>query len=167
MKNFAPPSTKDGACGGWGERGAIRAYELRCEGMCGYGQVYAHFEKYADFRDDEVACIHELAPPPYQTHSEPMVHLRSAIRWLVRSGGLAVAEGRRITSTLERMWFADRTLDHFLTLLQDCHPPIASDAVGEMMNNFSQFQLKLRDFDSFLLDQPWRQLEHELHSSAD
>ena len=140
----------------WGisAMGAIRAYELRYEGMQGYGQVYRHFEKYADFRDDEVVCIHGL-DPPYPTHSEPMVHLRAAIQWLVRSGRLAVAEGRRVRTTLERMWFADRTMDCFLALLRGCDPPVTAVSIDAMLDHFSQFQLKLRDVDQFLLDQPW------------
>jgi hypothetical protein len=141
----------------WGMSGmgAIRAYELRYEGMRGYGRVYDYFKKRADFRDDEVACLHDVQPP-YQTHSEPMVHLREAINWLVQSGGLAASEGRRVTKALEQMWFANRTIDRFLELLRDCSPPVSEDNINAMLNDFSKFQIKLRDVDNFLSNQPWQ-----------
>ena len=141
----------------WGlsAMGAIRAYELRYEGMRGYGQVYGYFKKRADFRDDEVASVYDL-DPPYQTHSEPMVHLREAINWLVRSGRLAASEGRRVTTALERMWFANRTIARFLELLRDCSPPVSEDNINAMLNDFSKFQIKLRDFENFLSERPWQ-----------
>ncbi len=95
--------------------GAIRAYELRHEGMLGYGRVYDYFTKRADFRDDEVAFLHALAPP-YQAYSEPLVHLREAVNWLVRSERLSAAEGQSSDQSA-RTDVVRRAVDRSLPLL--------------------------------------------------
>ncbi|ETX06766.1 TfuA-like protein [Candidatus Entotheonella palauensis] len=135
--------------------GAIRAYELRHEGMQGYGRVYNYFHHRADFRDDEVAYVHDLAPP-YQAHSEPMVHLREAVKWLVRSEGFATSEGSKVIKALERMWFGERSMDCFLALLRHGQPPVSDNTIRAMLNNFSQFRIKLRDVEQFFSEQPWQ-----------
>src|SRR2546426_6706244 len=67
----------------WGlsSLGAIRAYEMRDLGVKGYGRVYQRFYEDGDFRDDEVALIHE-PDPPYRSFSEPLIHIRFFLRQL-------------------------------------------------------------------------------------
>lgn len=95
----------------WGvsSMGAIRAHELRQEGMRGHGWVARQFAQRADFRDDELALQH-FPEPPYFAVSEPLVNLRYAIARQGRACGLGAAAQRRVLGELQDLWFGERTL---------------------------------------------------------
>ena len=66
---------RDALAAGWtvwglSSMGAIRAAELEGEGMRGFGRAFARYRDDPDFRDDEVALLHEPTPP-YRELSEP------------------------------------------------------------------------------------------------
>lgn len=140
----------------WGlsAMGAIRAYELREQGMKGYGQVYNYFQKRADFRDDEVAFLHDL-DPPYQRHSEALVHLRCANHWLVNAQLLTSSESGYINKELESIEYGKRTLDYFLKLIRKTHPLIAENQLTKMLKTFNQFRIQQQDCKNFFCEQPW------------
>ena len=50
----------DGGWSVWGVSsiGAIRAFEMRAEGMLGFGYVYQQFARFEDFTDDELCLLH-------------------------------------------------------------------------------------------------------------
>src|SRR5262245_27105209 len=68
----------------WGlsSMGAIRAAEMHHVGVHGFGDVFARYRDDDDFRDDEVALLHEPTPP-YRELSEPLVNIRFGIDALV------------------------------------------------------------------------------------
>lgn len=141
---------------GLGDMGAIRAYELRHEGMKGYGRTYGYFTARADFRDDEV--VWSYAPdPPYPLFSEPLIHFREAVRWLRRTEHITPATGRRLIADLEKTWFKARTLARFNDLLRNRCPALPDNMVNGLLGSFHRFRVKLHDFEAFLSEQPWRE----------
>ncbi len=95
----------------WGmsSLGAIRAREMHHLGMRGYGRVFELYCGPGDFRDDEVTLLHEQ-DPPYRELSEPLVHLRLALRGLADAGVIAGELADALVRELEDMYFGDRTL---------------------------------------------------------
>lgn len=141
----------------WGlsSLGAIRAYEMRDLGVKGYGRVYRCFHDYEDFRDDEVALIHE-PDPPYRTFSEPLVHIRFFLRELVRLELLTPALEDRILAILMSLWFGDRTLELLGSLLFELASQNAP-AIEDMLKNFQRFRVKYHDLCGFIRERPWEQ----------
>ena len=142
----------------WGlsSLGAIRAYEMRDLGVKGYGRVYRCFNNDADFRDDEVALIHE-PDPPYRTISEPLVHIRFFLRELVSLGLLTPTLEGQILARLMSMWFGDRTLGLLRRYLFELAPRDAA-AIEEVLGNFQAFRVKYHDLSDFIRERPWEQL---------
>ena len=133
--------------------GAIRAYEMRDMGMRGYGRVYNCFFGHYDFRDDEVALIHE-PEPPYRAFTEPLVHIRFCLREFVDSGLLTDRQEKQLLDDLMRMWFGDRKLSHFRTMLIDLIPKREKE-VDATLGNFDRFRVKCHDLADFLRERPW------------
>ena len=93
--------------------GAIRAYELRDDGMIGIGQVYKAFFEHEDFMDDEVALLH--APEPYYwAVSVPLVDVRFALIDLQRRGVCTPHAASEVIAILKPLYFGDRTLEAVL-----------------------------------------------------
>ena len=88
--------------------GAIRAFELRSEGMRGFGYVYSQFERFADFTDDEMCLLHS-PEEPYFPISEPLVNLRYALEQKKDELRISEAAAARLLSALRDLWFGDRT----------------------------------------------------------
>ena len=130
----------------WGlcSMGAIRAYELRNFGMKGYGKVYRRFFEMEDFQDDELALLHE-PEFPYSAFTEPMVHYRACVEYLLREGVLDVSQGDYILSQLKNIYFGDRTLSFFQKLVSNC---IGNSTA--IPDNFDQFREKQNDLIQFL-----------------
>jgi len=120
--------------------GAIRAFELRDYGMQGYGKVYSFFFEFDDFMDDEVALLFEPIPP-YRSISEPLVHFRECINYLIDEGKLSKGQGQTIINRLKELYFGERTLYVFGELL------LASTGqhLKELINNFDSFRCKSLD----------------------
>lgn len=139
--------------------GAIRACEMRGLGMRGYGQMFDRFtqgEVDANFSDDEVAFLHEPAPP-YRLHSEPLAHLRHALRFLTDSGHLSPAGQDAILQHLESLWFPERTLHLFGELLQT--ERITPESIADLRSGFDRFRVTTHDLERFLESGLWRNSE--------
>jgi hypothetical protein len=139
----------------WGlsSLGAIRAYEMRDLGVRGYGRVYQLFYEHEDFRDDEVALIHE-PNPPYRSLSEPLVHIRFFLRELVSLGLLTPTMEERVLASLMSMWFGYRTLGLLRSNLFELAPQNAA-AIENVLVNFQPFRVKYNDLSDFIRERPW------------
>jgi hypothetical protein len=139
----------------WGlsSMGAIRAYEMRDLGMRGYGRVYELFDQFEDFRDDEVALLHEPRPS-YRALSEPLVHIRFWLRELVKKRVLVKRQERRLLEHLMSLWYGDRTLAQVRSIVLELIPDRA-DEVDTSLANFDRFRVKCQDLNDFLQEKPW------------
>jgi hypothetical protein len=142
----------------WGlsSMGAIRAYEMRHMGVRGYGRVYECFSRHVDFRDDEVALVHD-PEPPYVPLSEPLVHIRIWVQELVKTGRLSAREKKHLLDRLMSMWFGERTLSRVRSMLLEMIPEHQKD-IDAMLASFDRFRIKCHDLSNFLREQPWKSL---------
>ncbi len=142
----------------WGlsSMGAIRAYEMRTHGVHGYGQVYQRFLEAEDFRDDEVAMIHE-AQPPFRPSTEPLVHFRVGLEQLVARGHLDPTAAADIIERLEHMWFGERTVSLVRKMLLEKLGAGEAQTVTKWAASMDDFRIKTHDFRSFLKERPWMQ----------
>jgi hypothetical protein len=150
---------RDAVAAGWSvwglsSLGAIRAYEMRDCGVKGYGRVYQCFYQHEDFRDDEVALIHE-PDPPHRFLSEPLIHIRFFLRHLVNVQLLTQSLEERVLVSLKSMWFGDRTLNWLRANLHELAPQNAA-AIDGLLRNFQPFRVKYHDLRDFIREQPWR-----------
>jgi hypothetical protein len=155
---------RDAVLAGWSvwglsSLGAIRAYEMRDIGVKGYGRVYQRFFQEEDFRDDEVALIHE-PEPPYRSFSEPLIHIRFFLRRLVELELLTPSLEEQLLTKLMSMWFGDRTLGWLRSSLRDLAPRNA-EAIDSVMGDFQPFRVKFHDLNDFIREQPWKRAEVE------
>ncbi len=139
----------------WGlsSMGAIRAREMAALGMRGFGRVFERFLAEGDFQDDEVALLHE-ATPPYRAVSEPLVHLRAAIEYLVEASLVSRADASAVVDELKSRWFGERTVRGTIEALARS-TPAARDAIRRELSDFQRFALKTRDLELFLERRPW------------
>ncbi|MFL9958549.1 TfuA-like protein [Paraburkholderia nemoris] len=127
---------------GCASMGAIRAYELRNDGMVGVGRVYDSFFDHEDFMDDEVALLH--APSPYYWPlSLPLVNIRFALQEMVDSEIVLPTVARRVVDRLKRMYFGVRTLECVLQLLEQ---DVAPDLLPRARSMLSSLDAKRDDF---------------------
>ena len=120
--------------------GAIRAFELRNSGMRGYGKVYSLFFEFEDFMDDEVALLFG-ATPPYRVMSEPLVHFRECINYLVIQEKISQRTGQAIIGKMKELYFGERTILFFKELIL-AH---TGRHLTELINNFESFRCKCSD----------------------
>jgi hypothetical protein len=141
----------------WGlaSMGAIRAYEMRNLGVLGYGYVYQCFFQTEDFRDDEVALLHEPGPL-YRPLTEPLVHIRLFLSELVEKDILTAAEEARLLEVLMSLWYGDRTLRTLQKLLL-AELAERAEIVNALLMDFDRFRVKSHDLANFMRERPWRQ----------
>ena len=109
--------------------GAIRAFELRDEGMRGFGHVYDTLLRHDDFTDDEMCLLH-FPEDPWFPLSEALVNLRHALAARGEALGIPAAAATRALATLSQAWFGDRTPAFMLAALVDAGaPPAAAQAL--------------------------------------
>jgi hypothetical protein len=139
----------------WGlsSMGAIRAYEMREMGVHGFGRVYRYFCDQVDFRDDEVALMHESGPP-YRPLSEPLIHIRLWLKELRRTGLINAREEKRLVHSFMRLWFGHRTLELARSSVLDLIPNEVHK-VDETLTSFDRFRMKTHDLCDFLRERPW------------
>ncbi len=142
----------------WGlsSMGAIRAREMAPLGMRGFGRVFARFMEEGDFQDDEVALLHEGAPP-YRALTEPLVHLRAAIAHVVGRGLVTEAAADDVLRDLKSRWYGDRTRRGAVEGLA----VRANDAaqVREELRDFGRFAWKTQDLEDFVDGKVWERAE--------
>ena len=151
----------------WGlsSMGAIRAFEMRAFGMKGYGKVYEHFLAEEDFQDDEVALLH--APEwPFESVSEPLVHLRHFLASLERDSVLRADDATAVVAQLKSVWYGYRTLDRTNELIRQFAGSAAADIAAEIAQVFSPFRIKTHDVSRFLSQAIWTQDTYEPVPSA-
>jgi hypothetical protein len=120
--------------------GAIRAFELRNSGMRGFGKVYSLFFEFEDFMDDEVALLFEETPP-YRVMSEPLVHFRECINYLVINGKISQLQGQAVIGKMKELYFGERTLLYFEQLIL----AYTGKHLTDLINNFELFRCKSLD----------------------
>lgn len=125
--------------------GAIRAYEMRFLGMKGYGKVFNYFMNEDDFQDDEVALKY-FPLPPYTEMSEPLVHFRVCIDYLIETKRITDEHGVEIISNLKSRYFGDRTMKLFLNLLSQ----YSNEFAEFVRDDFDRFRIKKIDLVNFL-----------------
>jgi hypothetical protein len=139
----------------WGlsSMGAIRAAEMHTMGVRGYGSVFSRYRDDPDFRDDEVALLHE-PDEPYRELSEPLVHMRAALDDLVARGSLDDEDRAAILKHLMSLWFGERTIALFRTLVVRQKPAL-EQALPSWWDGFDRFRLKALDLVKFVQEKPW------------
>lgn len=126
---------------GCSSMGAIRAFELRHDGMEGRGQVYQSFFLETDFMDDEVALYH--APEPFfWPLSLPLVNVRVAMQNLYARGWVTSDQARDIIDKLKAMYFGYRTAEALFSLLQ---AKAVKGSEAEWYNVLSCSDIKYKD----------------------
>ncbi len=139
----------------WGcsSMGAIRAWELRDEGMRGHGWVYMQFAAHEDFTDDDLALLH-LPAPPWDAFSEPLVNIRHAL-WERGAGlGIGPATQRRLVEGLQSQWFGERTLELVLDLLVG-PLDVPAPAALALLAHLQRRRIKNLDLHDLLRRRPW------------
>jgi len=142
----------------WGvsSLGAIRAHELRDEGMHGFGGVYEMFDRFDDFTDDEMCLLH-CPVAPYFPVTEPLVNLRHALDQRGRELGIDDAAAAAVVDALRRLWFGDRTHERIRkALIEDGGVPV--QAADQLLHWLSAHRLKTLDLARLLRAKPWQAL---------
>jgi hypothetical protein len=137
--------------------GAIRAHELRHEGMRGFGQVHAMFTAVEDFTDDEMCLLH-LPEPPWIPVTEALVNVRHALACRGPALGIGEESARSLLAGLRALWFGDRTNQRIRALMIEqagCDERQADDLLGWLATH----RLKTMDLERMLAQRPWRAAE--------
>lgn len=140
----------------WGvsSMGAIRASEMIPAGMKGYGLVFKHFANDPDFRDDEVALLHGIKDP-YTPVSEPFIHIRYSLDYLLKNRQITIREKNKIIEILSSIWYGDRTLYYLQELLKSETSFTNEAAINNFISDFDRFRIKSTDFINFISKGIW------------
>jgi len=132
--------------------GAIRAFELRGEGMCGFGYVRSMFDRHPDFADDEMCLLH--APQsPWWPLSEALINLRYALERRKRALGIADASERRLLAALRELWFGDRTEPRIRALMAKAG--VEPAAAQRLLDWLPTHRVKTLDLVRLMSLRPW------------
>src|SRR5262245_11403994 len=133
--------------------GAIRAYELRHEGMLGFGYVYSLFHEVDDFTDDEMCLLH-FPESPYFPVSEALVNLRYALREQGRALGISSDAAAPLGADLRALWFGDRTEERIRRIMVERIGiwPANADRLLDWMRHH---RVKTLDLSDLLTQRPW------------
>ena len=139
----------------WGvsSLGAIRAWELRYEGMRGFGYVYEQFSRFDDFTDDELCLLH-FPEEPYFPVSEALVNVRYALEVHRKVLGIKVEAEAAVLSTLRGLWFGDRTRQKLEEVLLD-QGRLGKNIVRELLEWTDKNRIKSLDLARLLNERPW------------
>jgi hypothetical protein len=140
----------------WGlsSMGAIRAAEMISLGMKGYGSVYKHFLADPDFKDDEVTLLHGTEKP-FIPISEPLIHIRYALKHLVMNKQISIKEQKKIVRVLSSIWYGDRTLYLLKELLKKETKFNKEVNIDNFLSGFEKFRVKSIDFINFMRNKIW------------
>jgi len=139
----------------WGvsSLGAIRAHELRHEGMRGFGGVYAMFERFEDFTDDEMCLLH-CPEAPYFPVTEALVNLRHALDQRGLELGIDGGTASAVLGALRSLWFGDRTHERIRSVLLE-KGRVAPEAADRLLSWLREHRLKTLDLERLLRARPW------------
>jgi hypothetical protein len=141
----------------WGvsSMGAIRAYELRSEGMHGFGYVHSKFYSDADFNDDEMCLLH-FPEPPYFPLSEALVNLRFALEHQGAALGIAASSQHKVVSALRELWFGDRTEERMRSIMVG-RAGIGATEADALLAWLRSHRVKSMDLADLMARRPWAQ----------
>ncbi|NRF71536.1 hypothetical protein HLB44_31565 [Aquincola sp. S2] len=133
--------------------GAIRAFEMRNEGMRGFGYVHSLFGSFDDFTDDEMCLLH--APEePYFPVSEALVNLRYALERTRSSSGITPEAERTLISALRALWFGDRTIEKMRGVMVD-EARIDVQSADRLLAWLQRYRVKTLDLIELMTQRPW------------
>jgi len=132
--------------------GAIRAFELRDEGMHGFGYVYEQLSRHEDFTDDEMCLLH-FPEDPWFPLTEALVNLRYALDMRGADLGISAEAGTRALAALSHAWFGDRTPESMQAALVDAGVP-APDARALLAWTAAN-RVKSLDLQRLIQVRPW------------
>jgi hypothetical protein len=90
--------------------GALRAAELRRDGMIGLGTVYQLFASGELDADDEVAVAHSEAAKHFRALSVALVSVRIACREMLAAGEISTRTSDRLIAAVKEIYFTERSL---------------------------------------------------------
>ena len=138
----------------WGvsSLGAIRAAELRHEGMRGFGWVYEAFAGEPGLHDDE-ACLLHFPEAPWFPVSEALVNVRCALQRRGDRFGIKPAAALAVVQALRGQWFGLRTVDRIEALLQ--HAGLSVEGARHFTAWLQRHPVKTLDLLHLLRRRPW------------
>jgi hypothetical protein len=137
--------------------GAIRAHEMRREGMLGHGWVYRQFARYSDFTDDEMCLLH-LPEEPYLPLSVPLVNLRYALEQRGGEFGLAPSRQRRLLSSLRELWFAERDSQRMKQFMME-QAGLGQAQADSLLQWMNRHPIKTIDLVALMKQRPWLKVQ--------
>jgi hypothetical protein len=133
--------------------GAIRAHELRDEGMRGFGYVHRLFDRVPDLADDEMCLLH--APqPPYFPLTEALVNLRFALDRQRAALAISARSERTLIESLRALWFGDRT-EACIRALMLGPAGFAPAAADHLLGWLRGHRVKTLDLVELMSRRPW------------
>ncbi len=144
--------------------GAIRAHEMRHEGMRGFGWVFSMFERLDDFTDDEMCLLHFPEPPHFPV-SEALVNVRYALETRGRELGIADGAAELLVRALQGLWFGDRT-DEVIRRLAVEVAHIDPGAVEGLLAWLPSNRIKSIDLAQLMAQRPWLPSAQKSNASA-
>jgi len=141
----------------WGcsSMGAIRAYEMRHEGMRGAGVVYRLFEDLPGYTDDELCLLH-FPEPPYFPVTEALVNLRHGMAVQGPQLGLGPAAARAVLQRLGAVWFGDRS-DALVSDALQQQGGLDAARTGALLAWIAAHRVKTTDLCDLMARKPWLQ----------
>lgn len=140
----------------WGlsSMGAIRAAELHPHGMHGFGAVFTRYVEDPDFADDEVTVVHS-DDGAYLLFSEPLIHLREYIGWILDQGAITEDQAEEAIRSLKERWYGERTLEELTAVLEHLQQGIG-ERVRSDIEDFQRWRVKDADLTDYLVTKPWQ-----------
>ncbi|WP_160150558.1 TfuA-like protein [Nonomuraea solani] len=112
--------------------GALRAVELRDQGMAGHGWVYRRYLTEPGRGDDEVALVHS-PEPPYEPRSDPLVNVEFAITRLVGAGLVPAWIGERLLAGQRDLFYPERDFTQAAAHYRRLTGAAATDSVVRLL----------------------------------
>jgi ribosomal protein S12 methylthiotransferase accessory factor len=134
--------------------GALRAAEMRHQGLIPFGRVAAAFCGDPDLPDDEVALVHSTEAP-FHPFSEPLVHIRAYLQHMHELALLDATQHDEMVAVVRERWYAERTFKLIRQELQRVASPSALAELFSRLENFAPYRLKQQDLMQFLASKPW------------
>jgi len=131
-------------CFGSSSMGALRAVDLRFEGMRGVGEVYRMYESEEVASEDEVALL--INPDTMRAITEPLVNIRAAVRVRLADGSLTAAQADAILKAAQSLRYTDRS---YGKILRDAGAALGEDLLG-LKPLLAQHDQKILDADALL-----------------
>lgn len=140
----------------WGvsSLGAIRAWELRGEGMRGFGRVYSMFEQLPEFSDDEMCLLH-CPEEPFFPVTEALVNVRVALLEHGPACGIDAGVAAHLVGRLAALWFGERSEALIRHILVE-EAGIARGDAECWLQRLRGSRIKNRDLAELLRARPWR-----------